>query len=456
MVGSNFKDTTTVTVKPKAYITMMRHVLRFGSNVKSADQYKECMGILMGRNADGSGATGELKNVVIEDAVPISHGGSVEVQFKQEDYGNFSIIDSQYAEKNLFSIGWYHSHPGLSCFFSSTDIRNQLGFQNNNPSAVGIVWDHERMKNGDDIGFECYRLDNPKAGTMSDYHKVNVIVEPPESLGMGFYTIEIRKIIEELVAGNPPIMELSEVPDVFGDVEMPGRNSMMSKEPELNVYDIKEKFSASFGGIFDALMTPILGYLNEWAQGISKGTIETNIKILEILKQLKDNISKSVADLQAWFKFQVGENLRAVNVELYDKYEARGVTIEGINKKIDQTLSSIGASIQKGFDNAMVKVTADVLDKIAKAKLQIKGSIDGADAILSAVDTQNGLTDKISGQLKTSVENIQKETGDLPATIKSTVEIGLGSVNEIVERLMEQNKDLVLTIKALKAMAERL
>jgi proteasome lid subunit RPN8/RPN11 len=453
---SNFKDTTTVTVKPKAYITMLKHVLRFGSNAKSADQYKECMGILIGRNVDGPGAMKDIKNVVVEEAVPISHGGSVEVQFKQEDYGNFSIIDSQYADKNLFSVGWYHSHPGLSCFFSATDIRNQLGFQTSNPSAIGIVWDHERLKNPDDIGFDCYRLDNPKAGTMSDYHKVNVIVESPDSIGMGFYTVELRKLIEDLVAGNPPIMELSEIPDVFGDTVMPGRNSMTSKEPELNVYDLKQKLTANFEGLIDASIGPIFGYLNEWAQGMTKGSIDTNIKMLEILKELKDNISKSIAELQAWFKFQLGENLHSVNVEIYDKFEARGVEVDKLIAALDKVNESLGVSLDQAFDKAMVKVSATVTEKIGKAKEQINASVTGADTIVATIQAQNQTTDKISKQLKDNVGKIQEDTKDLPNTIKSTVEVGLGSVNSQIEDILAQNKDLLSTIKALKMIAERL
>ena len=38
-----------VIVKPKAYLKMMRHVLRFGSMGMDKGQYRECMGMLMGK-----------------------------------------------------------------------------------------------------------------------------------------------------------------------------------------------------------------------------------------------------------------------------------------------------------------------------------------------------------------------------------------------------------------------
>ena len=61
----------------------------------------------------------------------------------------------------MFNVGWYHSHPNLSCFFSAVDIRNQLGFQAANPAAIGLVYYYLRFKDPDDLGFEAYRLDDP-------------------------------------------------------------------------------------------------------------------------------------------------------------------------------------------------------------------------------------------------------------------------------------------------------
>ena len=102
-----------VTIKPIAYYKMLIHILRFGNKVRNPRLYREVMGMLIGR-LEGEG---EIKNVIIEDAVPISHGGSIEVDFKPQDYISFASVDEQFAEKNWFTVGWYHSHPGLRIFF---------------------------------------------------------------------------------------------------------------------------------------------------------------------------------------------------------------------------------------------------------------------------------------------------------------------------------------------------
>jgi hypothetical protein len=56
-----------------------------------------------------------------------------------------------------FIGGWWHTHPGLTPFFSETDIKNQVFYQTNNPDGLGIVFDHN-MINKDYIGFQIFRL----------------------------------------------------------------------------------------------------------------------------------------------------------------------------------------------------------------------------------------------------------------------------------------------------------
>ena len=46
-------------------------------------------------------------------------------------------------EKGLYVLGWYHSHPDLGAFFSSTDRTTQTSFFNH-PYSIGIVIDPVR------------------------------------------------------------------------------------------------------------------------------------------------------------------------------------------------------------------------------------------------------------------------------------------------------------------------
>ena len=69
-----------VIIKPLAYLKMLKHVLRFGSIAKKKSQFKECMGMLMGRLGP---LKGTVHDVEVVDAIPMTHGGHIEVAFER-------------------------------------------------------------------------------------------------------------------------------------------------------------------------------------------------------------------------------------------------------------------------------------------------------------------------------------------------------------------------------------
>merc|ERR1719454_966173 len=56
-------------------------------------------------------------------------------------------------------VGWYHSHPGMGCWFSGTDINTQQSFEQLNPRAVGVVVDPIQSVKGK-VVIDCFRLIN--------------------------------------------------------------------------------------------------------------------------------------------------------------------------------------------------------------------------------------------------------------------------------------------------------
>ena len=165
-----------VIIQPKAYLKMLKHVLRFGSMAKKKSQFKECMGMLFGKLGDQKGT---VRDVIVTDVAEFTHGGHIEVAFEDKDYVALAEINDSFASQGdgVFNVGWYHSHPGLSVFLSTVDVRNHLGFQTTNPSAIAIVWDHILLEDKNeegkqDIGFETFRLTELGKGQYSDYKAV--------------------------------------------------------------------------------------------------------------------------------------------------------------------------------------------------------------------------------------------------------------------------------------------
>jgi proteasome lid subunit RPN8/RPN11 len=451
-VGSGLKDNTMIIIKPKAYVKMKKHVLRFGSKAKSRDEYRECMGMLMGKLQDGKNP--DIKDVVVLDAVPVSHGGKVEVAFAPEDYVNFSIIDSQFAEKGLFNIGWYHSHPGLSCFFSAVDIRNQLGFQTANPSAIGLVFDHERFKDPDDMGFDAYRLDEPSQGQMSDYHELDWMVEAPED--HTFYTESIKNLIDSYHKGEPPILELSEVPDIFGELSMPGRNSMMAKEPELNFAAFSENLSKGVSEMVGIFFQPFFEFLNKWATSISKGLIDKNIEILEVVVDLKKNLSDAIGGLQGWFKFQINDRLRDIDILIDDQLEMltnqQGDSLNKIEELDVAIKSQIGEAFTKAIGKTLTKVTKNIDDTLSKFKV----SLETSDSLLGKIKNQKSLVSSALEEYDKQTASLVKSTKNLLSSAEMTINSGIGVAGKEVDDIVLLQKDFLDSLKALTNMVNQI
>lgn len=438
-----------VIIKWKAYVKMLKHVLRFGSSAKDKSQFKEVMGIIIGHLVDKPGI---VKDVIIEDAVPISHGGHIEVAFKPEDYGSFSVIDSEYADKGWFSVGWYHSHPGLTCFFSATDVRNQMGWQGPNNSAVGIVWDHTRLGNADgDMGFEIYRLDDPQ-NPMSDYYKVNWIVEPPEDVN--FYKEALVDLVTNLGKGEPPILELNEVPDVFGDLEVPGQSAMMSKEPELNYQNVAESLKGGIEKMSDIFVKPLLQYLNDWARGMSQAVITKNVVMLQNIKGLKDNLSKAMAELQSWFKFAVNDGLRSIWADIDDKFDANIESKKKLTEQMTKLTESISKSLTTIFNEAFDKTINDLNKQITGAMDALKTAGQNTEELSGLIESQKQAIDIVSNNYKEKSGQIKTNGMLIMADSVKTIKTGLGPLSSSLDDIQKDLTDIKVSLKALSGMVK--
>jgi len=381
---SKYKDEGIVKVMPNAYYKMLIHVLRYGSMTRDKGQYKEVMGMLIGR-LEGEG---EIKNVVIEDAVPVSHGGSIEVSFAPEDYVTFSMIDEQYAKKNWFTVGWYHSHPGLEIFFSSTDIQNQLGWQNANPSAVGIVFDHTYLEKENDMGFRTFRLDEPSKGLKTDYHEVKTIVKPPDDIN--FY-LKLIGLIESVHTKEPPILEINETPSLFGNITIPSEGNLKAKKPNLDYSLIYTSLRDGLLKLIEESFNPIIQFLNKSSQEIIKDVVTTNLRLRENLLNLKNDLSNGIKDLQNSLKNQLTSKLNQIDIFLEEKFEKINVNRSEIKTKVNQ------------IEERLIEVNENFNNKI---ETEIK-------PILSALNNKSELVNEVNDILTENFERLHSEKENL-------------------------------------------
>ncbi len=174
----------------KAYLSVVAAAVRFANTRIPKDDWLEVSGIFIGKN-DGD-------DVIITESYPIMHQkldrNAVIDQYKwsDEDYIALSIIDDEAFGRGEFTVGWWHSHPGFKVMMSHIDIRTTLSYQTNNPLAISLVFNPERLrrqveqanKKGDpdiqlknDPGFKIFRLDDINQGVEASYHTSDYKIE---------------------------------------------------------------------------------------------------------------------------------------------------------------------------------------------------------------------------------------------------------------------------------------
>jgi len=436
---SKYVDNKTVTIKPLAYYKMLVHVLRFGNKMRDRRQYREVMGILIGR-LEGEPDNKGVRDVIVEDYVPISHGGSIEVAFKPEDYVTFSYVDAEYAEREppLFSVGWAHSHPGLKIFFSSTDVKNQLGWQTPNPSAIGIVFDHTYLENPEDLGFRTFRLDDPNKGPMSAYHEVKTTVEPPDNLE---YYIKIMEIINNIHAKEPPILEINETPDLFGDILMPGQSQIMQKQPELELTEFMNALQNGLSKFIELSFEPLIRFFNNWSQNIIKKLVENNLIMRGDLIGLRDNISSGINNIQNVFKSSLTNKLYDLDDYFENILEDFGKSQETIKILIDQMKNDLTSKINTIFEekiNPIIEKLLKTLDKNTETIINIeqngKKNSENLELQLNSLD---GLFQKVSNIKSIAIQKV-KESQD---NVKNKLSEKIEHISKIFTELSKQAND---------------
>jgi len=473
-------DTSIVTIKPIAYYKMLVHVLRFGSKTQAVNEYKEVMGMLIGHQA----GQGEIKDVIVEDVIPITHGGSIEVKFSPEQLGAFGEIDRQiweeHGDKNWFTVGWYHSHPNLGIFFSNTDIFNQLFWQDKNPSGLGIVFDHAFLEKPDDLGFRVFRLEDPSKGLNSKYYEVKAMVEPPNNYE--FYE-KIIDLVNTAYSKEPPILELNETTELFGDIFFPEQKQLESKVPELSITELLSNLKNSFSIFIDLSLEPLIKFLNSWSQEIVKKTYYNNSQIRNDLIQLKENLSGGVTKLQKSFNFSLQDKLKGLDFYIDDKLDDLDNAFKNMEEQIESVKESLIRQIHESIENTFLPNITQMVNKFDNNLGELNKINEDSESILkdleddyTKIDKINNIIDPTKSRIKGAIEekqevvltnvrkrinNIQMVFSDLDkdlrkvvADLKAAILVLEGSKSPVlnkIEKLENEKKNLHNTIRDLKS-----
>ena len=253
------KSSKPVIIDANAYKTIILYASRYANQAVPPKEWKEIYGIL----------TGYVDNdfLYVKNAYALTFGHDTDVQLDERHYVFIDEIQQKLDEEgnNHFVVGWFHSHPGLSLFFSYIDLINQLGFQAKFEEAIGLVFDHtllgkkkveligENKLTKYDTGFEIYRLTDVNLDPNSpeyenNYHKVDYIVE---GLNKYFFANVLSELSALVTAGKPlqsaygeKKINLLQNDDVISEIDMKPEKQDLVKIP------IKEEVQFNIDDLF--------------------------------------------------------------------------------------------------------------------------------------------------------------------------------------------------------------
>ncbi|TXT67147.1 MAG: hypothetical protein BAJALOKI1v1_170017 [Promethearchaeota archaeon] len=215
----------------KAYKRIVGYGIRYASDEIKKKRWREVYGILVGSI--------EKNFVFIKDAIPMVAGERAGVEYEDKQYVDMAEIDYQIYEKALkdekndFIVGWWHTHPGFGFFFSPVDSLTQLGYQTNNPDAIGLIFDHTQM-NKNSLGIAALHLKNAQRGIPGGYEPLNLFFKPEKKeLFRRIHTLikDIQKNQTTLkkhldyVEQNIRNKGIAKLQELYGVIPIPKKNS---------------------------------------------------------------------------------------------------------------------------------------------------------------------------------------------------------------------------------------
>ncbi len=434
-----------VIIKSLAYYKMIVHVLRFGSKVIDPNQCKEVMGGLIGYIK----TEGDKEFLVIEDAVPVSHGGAIEVRYSSEQLGAFERIDSRVFEKfgdlGWFSCGWYHSHPNLSPFFSGTDIQNQLFWQARNPAGVGLVFDHALLENQGNLGFKAFRLDDPSKTRNTNYHEVKVMVEPPNDVN---YYNKIIYLIGNVYSKEVPILELNETTNFFDDIFIPSNEQLMIKKPELNENQLINSFKEGISSFIEQSMVPLITVLNAWSQENLKKSFQNSVKMRKDIIELKSSLSQGMTSIQKTFNNSLHDELEELDNFVDDRLDIFDEKQNNLREKITKLEGDIQILITNALQEGLTHLNEEILNNFKKSSLLLLEIDKKQSNIINNLENSNITLQEMIKTLEPSKIRIVGEFDNINDSILENVKKKLKLTETKFESLEDEPKKLLSDLKA--------
>ena len=383
------RENGNVIIRMLAYKDILTHALRFANTVIDYDE--QVLGFCLGNKKPDS------NTIEIIKVIPITHGDQVELGFTESFHKALEQIKEDVKEKDETVVGWYHSHPNSdSFFFSDVDKKNHKYFQNEqNPLAVGIVFDHTKLKKSDNLGLDVFRLKNYKIGEKSGIIKVKYEVEPPKSLDFFRW---VRELVEYGQAKNPSIIReklesIKGTPSDLQEIPMPVDQADVKIEMNYPKIDpVIDGFKKGLQNLSSLVLNNYKSELELWSTEFNDGALIGLFKINDSLSEMNSAINKGFEKVEKWIDFKFKERIEEFKkkISLYIKkrlagqeelksktHEINETFKSEISEFLEQNISDTSKSIKNNLNESinklyeLSKVEKNTREKIEKSSNKI-------------------------------------------------------------------------------------
>ncbi len=423
---SDSSSNSLVIIKFQAYKDIVLHSTRFCNPGINMKQWREVYGFLVGKI--------EQNNVVIDEAIPMVHGGATEVEFEDQHYIEAAEVNEKVVEKGFFVVGWYHSHPGLQIFLSSVDIKNHIGYQGINPSAIALVIDPSKISSSYS-GFEIFTLDDP-TNLNSTYKKLNwKIIELDEKfVGQMLIDLSHRATVQR------PLV------DEYGET-VSSSNITIQAPPKS---EVKEQFNESISVALEMLEKALsLGEKGEYEKAIDLA--------ISAGKQLEENGEDGLAtdafQQVGGILFEFWSKISKIRTEIFTNQREPSENDAQLMIRLAKVLSNTVKQISAEKIGLLLEIRdlSGNMVKIEDDKIQIANILLEAADLYSTLLRQSLTKRKIEDEI-----NYSKEASNILSTaliFARTVKKQQNLLNQIisVNKIISEINFYLLRIQEIKA-----
>lgn len=447
----NEKDQTIPTkkgkiiIKKEAFRNIITHVLRFGSI--ALEKSVEVMGICLGELTENE------KDIVLINAIPITHGKKVSAGFTKDDYDLLTQLEKQYKKKNLNIVGWYSSHPGWGLYFSDIEIKTHQFFQKeSNPNGFCIVFDHTLMDKDKSFGFEIYRFDDFKKA--DKYHNVVFEIEEPADLD---YFKWVQKFVEDFQKQTPILIkEISESKEsIPGELQEIPISEEISPEEELDDYShispIISGFQKGVSKFSESVIDTFKSQFGDWTNNLKEGSSKGSEYLRNSVKKMKEVASQSLIKVENWFKKNLDsmlaefketvvnyvDNRVEAQTELRnDLNNIKNDLFNDLNIVVDENLNYIKSEMV-----SVVKLTAEKVNNSAQINSKIEEMIGSISKVILAIENESSdLGSKIEKNIETTIDQFEISINEKIEKMSSELQPFKEYYSEISELLEKLQK----------------